>query len=30
MKIEVKDIYGTSVSLSFSRSGYFRFDLKGG
>jgi len=29
MKIEVKDIYGTEISLGFSRSGYYRFDLSG-
>lgn len=29
MKAEIKDIYGTEIVISESRSGYFRLDLKG-
>ena len=28
MKIQIEDIYGTEVGLSFSNSGYYRLDLK--
>ena len=29
MQVKMKDIYGTQIEISESRSGYFRIDIKG-